>query len=46
MEEGPKRYDFPGLPVSTPAENYVFYGRYMKNGTMFRDIARYAENLF
>ena len=42
-EEAPSGTIFLDYQSALRQKNYVFYGHNMKNGTMFRDIARYAE---
>ena len=42
-EEAPSGTIFLDYQSTIRQKNYVFYGHNMKNGTMFRDIARYSE---
>ena len=45
-EEAPSGTIFLDYQSAIRQKNYVFYGHNMKNGTMFRDIARYAEKTY
>ena len=45
-EEAPSGTIFLDYQSALRQKNYVFYGHNMKNGTMFRDIARYAEKTY